>query len=113
MHLRSRPSYARDKYRRQRRDFVHANAWPIIVLACLTAGAVLVPLYPTSPADQVRHILADSGSKLIFLAGQTEWERVESVRAELPDLQDVVSFTTIPGTEVETGRPAMRAILFR
>lgn len=39
--------------------------WVIADLAALAAGAVTVPIYPTIPAAQVAHILADSGAKAI------------------------------------------------
>ncbi len=39
--------------------------WVIFDLAALAAGAVTVPVYPTLPASQVAHILADSGAKVL------------------------------------------------
>ena len=39
--------------------------WAIADLAILAAGAVVVPIYPTLPAAQVAHILADSGAKAV------------------------------------------------
>ena len=45
--------------------------WSIADFACLSVGAVVVPIYPTSTPDQVRHIVADSAAVLVFVEGQT------------------------------------------
>lgn len=41
-------------------------AWAVADLAVLAAGGVVVPVYPTSSATQIRHILADSGAVAAF-----------------------------------------------
>lgn len=71
--------------------------WSLVDLACLSAGLVSVPLYPTSTPEQVRHILADSGCRMVFLAGATEADKLAVVRAELPEVEAVVSFAPTPG----------------
>lgn len=50
--------------------------WSLVDLACAAATLVSVPLYPTSTPDQVRHIIGDSGAKLIFAAGQAELDKL-------------------------------------
>ncbi|MCW5954138.1 MAG: long-chain fatty acid--CoA ligase, partial [Propionibacteriaceae bacterium] len=65
--------------------------WTLVDLACLTAGLVVVPLYPTSTPDQAEHILADSGCRLLFVDGAERRQRI--VDAHLPALERVVSFT--------------------
>ena len=72
--------------------------WTLVDLACLTAGLVVVPLYPTSTPDQAEHILADSGCRLLFVDGAERWQRIAA--AELPALERVVGFT--PGEELPT-----------
>jgi long-chain acyl-CoA synthetase len=66
--------------------------WTLTDLACASAGLVSVPLYDTSTADQARHILADSGARMVFVAGDEELAKVAEVRAELPAMERVVSF---------------------
>ncbi|HRS15606.1 MAG TPA: long-chain fatty acid--CoA ligase [Thermoanaerobaculaceae bacterium] len=44
--------------------------WHVVDFACHLLGAVLVPLYSTLPASQVRYIVADSGSKLLLVSGK-------------------------------------------
>ena len=53
--------------------------WQQIDFAILTAGAVTVPLYATSTVDQIRHIVNDSGSMMIF-CGEAEAERVNEAK---------------------------------
>ena len=66
--------------------------WTLVDLACASAGLVSVPLYATSTADQAAHILADSGCRVAFVAGETELAKLEVIRAQLPVLEQVVVF---------------------
>ena len=66
--------------------------WTLVDLACACARLVSVPLYATSTADQAAHILADSGCRLAFVAGETELAKLDAVRAQLPVLERVVVF---------------------
>lgn len=70
--------------------------WSIADFACLSVGAVVVPIYPTSTPDQVRHIVADSAAVLVFVEGQTELDRVEEVWGDLPGLRQAVVFDPYP-----------------
>lgn len=77
--------------------------WTEVDFACLSVRAVSVPVYATSTADQVRHIVADAGASLAIVAGQSELDRVVAVWDDLPDLRAVITFdaTTLPeGREV-------------
>lgn len=44
--------------------------WHVVDFASHLLGAVLVPLYSTLPASQVRYIVADSGSRLLLVSGK-------------------------------------------
>lgn len=76
--------------------------WSLVDLACLSAGLVVVPLYPTSTPEEIRHILGDSGCRLAFIAGESEWVRLQPMMAELPELRRVVSFTAVGDPAVTT-----------
>jgi long-chain acyl-CoA synthetase len=76
--------------------------WTMVDLACATAGVVSVPLYPSSSPDQVRHILADSGCRLAFVAGRTEVDKLAEVRSDLPGLERVVSFADVTEEDITT-----------
>ena len=65
-------------------------AWHVIDFACHLRGAILVPLFSTLTAAQVRYIFADSGCKLVFAEGAEQLHKVASVRAELVALEHLV-----------------------
>lgn len=65
--------------------------WVSVDLAALGMGAVVVPLYPTSSADEIEHVLSDSGSRAIAVNGEENLNKVCAVAARLPDLQTIVT----------------------
>jgi len=71
--------------------------WSLVDFACAEAGLVSVPLYATSTAEQVRHIVRDSGSKLIFVDGAGRAAMLTELRPELAELDDVIALTPVEG----------------
>ena len=67
--------------------------WTLFDYAIWFAGAVTVPVYETSSADQVRHILRDSGARAVVAEGPEHVSRVAQVRGDLDDLHHVWSIT--------------------
>ncbi len=63
--------------------------WTLLDYAIWTAGAVTVPIYETSSAEQIRWILADSGAVACIAETAAHLATVESLRAELPDLREL------------------------
>ena len=63
--------------------------WTLIDYAIWAAGAVTVPVYETSSADQVQWILSDSGARAVFAETDDHVSLIDGVRAELPDLESV------------------------
>ena len=58
--------------------------WTVADFALFTVGAVVVPIYETSSAEQVQWILSDSGAKAIFVESAEHAALVESVRDQDP-----------------------------
>ncbi len=89
--------------------------WPIIDFAILSVGALTVPIYETSSAEQVRHVLSDSGAVLVFAETDAHADKVEQLKGDLPDLRTVVriesSVTAGLGELAETGKSTDRAEL--
>lgn len=69
--------------------------WSITDLALLSIRAVVVPLYPTSTPDQIRHILADSGVVFAFVETADLQQRVAEVWPDLPLLRGSWTFTDV------------------
>jgi long-chain acyl-CoA synthetase len=74
--------------------------WAIADFACLALGVVDVPIYPTLLADQIAPLLADSGSRVLFLSTRAQYDKIASIRAARP-LEHVVIMDeeSLPGTE--------------
>ncbi|MEC3918600.1 AMP-dependent synthetase/ligase [Nocardia sp. CDC160] len=56
-------------------------AWALLDLAALAIGAVVVPVYPTSSAAQIEHILRDSGSTYFAAETGADAERLSAAGA--------------------------------
>ncbi|MBS2534235.1 long-chain fatty acid--CoA ligase [Catenulispora sp. NF23] len=59
--------------------------WTLLDFALFEAGAVVVPVYETSSAEQVEWILSDSGAVAVFAETSANAEAVESARAGVAD----------------------------
>ena len=77
--------------------------WILVDLAAQTIGVVTVPIYPTLPAPQVRHILADSGARVAVVSDRIQAAKVQEVRHLLPALELVVIID--PGTPANAADP--------
>lgn len=93
-----------DQVRRLARGFVAAGVeigdrvaimsctryeWTLTDFALWTAGAVPVPVYETSSAEQVSWILNDSGAVAIVVEDPNHMALVTGIREEVPRLRDV------------------------
>ena len=63
--------------------------WSLVDYAILTAGAITVPIYPTSSLEQLEWILGDSGAVAAVVENDDHAEMVATVRAGLPALARV------------------------
>jgi long-chain acyl-CoA synthetase len=61
--------------------------WTLCDYAIWTAGAVTVPVYETSSAEQVQWNLGDSGAVAVVLETSSHQATFDSVRDQLPDLK--------------------------
>jgi long-chain acyl-CoA synthetase len=79
--------------------------WCVIESAIFVAGAVLVPIYDTSSAEQVWWILADSGAKAVFVESL---DHAKTVAEVVPRLHDPITVWGIDagdlGRVVDGGR---------
>ncbi len=61
--------------------------WTLIDYAIWTAGAVTVPIYETSSADQVEWILSDSGAVAFFFETDTHKAAYDEISSRLPEVK--------------------------
>ncbi len=66
--------------------------WALCDYGSLMSGLAVVTVYPTLPADQVGYIIRDSGSVAVFAEDREQLEKLNSIRAELPGLREVILF---------------------
>ena len=64
--------------------------WPIVDLATLGLGAVLVPIYPTLTAPQTRMILDDSGARVLVVSTAAQLTKLREVLASLPAIEHII-----------------------
>ena len=64
--------------------------WTLVDYAIWTAGAVTVPIYETSSAEQVQWNLGDSGAVAVVLETAAHQATYDEVTAQLPDLRTVL-----------------------
>ncbi|MGW8725298.1 AMP-dependent synthetase/ligase [Streptomyces sp. NPDC055808] len=81
--------------------------WTYAHFACLAAGAVVVPVYPTAGDEEAAWVLADSAAKAVLCEGPAEAARVEGLRGKLPELGHVLLMT---GEEAAAGEPGGPAV---
>jgi long-chain acyl-CoA synthetase len=91
--------------------------WAITDFASLAIGVVNVPIYPTLTAEQTADLLADSGSRVVFVSTRAQYEKVAAQRGRtclerivaMDELSgesgaDAISFASL--MPVESGMPA-------
>ncbi|WP_204806102.1 AMP-dependent synthetase/ligase [Mycobacterium riyadhense] len=67
--------------------------WPILDYAILSVGAVTVPIYETSSAEQVRWVLQDSEAVVAFAESDAHAAMVNELAGDLPALRHVLQIT--------------------
>ena len=93
--------------------------WTLLDYAIWFAGAITVPIYETSSAEQVHWILQDSGTKAVLAEGPAHVARIAETRSALAELNHVWSFADnavdvltrlgadVPDEEIEKRRTSL------
>lgn len=71
--------------------------WNIMDVAVLQIGCQTVPIYPTISAEDYAYILNHSESKYCFVSDEVVYQKLMSVKNEIPLLEDIYSFNEIEG----------------
>jgi len=66
--------------------------WILADLAINSAGAATTAVYPSTVADEVEYILADSESRIVFAEDDEQIAKLRAKRSELPNVSAVVTF---------------------
>ena len=77
--------------------------WILADLAIMCAGAATTTVYPSTMADDVAYILADSESRVVFVEDAQQMAKLVEKRPELPHLTTVVVFDDVDRGGAATG----------
>jgi long-chain acyl-CoA synthetase len=64
--------------------------WHTADFAITGAGGVTVPIYFNESAERIIYILKHCGAKFVFAAGAAQMHKLQAVRAQLPELEQIV-----------------------
>ena len=82
--------------------------WVYADLAISCAGGATTTVYPSTGAEDVAFILADSGSRIVFAEDDTQIDKLRAQRARMPGLERVVTFDGTPDGEWVLGLEDLR-----
>lgn len=85
--------------------------WVVADQAALGLGATVVPLYTTSGVDETRHVLNDSGTKLVAVNGREMVEKLIALAPSTPAVGGIIAMH--PGAEsrpASNGTPAITTL---
>ena len=71
--------------------------WHICDIGVLQTGAQNVPIYPTITAEDYEYILNHSESIYCFVSDEEVFEKLNSIKNNVPKLKEIYSFNTITG----------------
>jgi long-chain acyl-CoA synthetase len=75
--------------------------WTLCDFALASLGAVVVPIYLQSSADDTEHIASHSGARVAISEGADETQRIRDLASSLPELELVVQIE--PGGDLTLG----------
>ena len=64
--------------------------WVVVDFGILSAGAATTTVYPTTNAEDVAFIVANSGSRVVVAENQTQVDKLVEHRSEIPAVEKVV-----------------------
>lgn len=73
--------------------------WCVMDIGALQTGAQTVPIYPTISAEDYEYILNHSESMYCFVSDKEVYDKVMSIKNNVPSLKEVYTFDTITGAK--------------
>jgi len=84
--------------------------WMWVDYSILCAGGVTVCIYPTLSEEEIKFILNDSGSKLVYVYDESLLVKVLNVKSQVPSLKKIVLMTgSAPANNDVTDLASLRA----
>ena len=73
--------------------------WLITDLAVQQAGAILVPIYPTTNPLEIEFIFNDAQVKYVFVSSEDLLDKIKGVKAKIPSLKGIYTYNHIAGAD--------------
>jgi long-chain acyl-CoA synthetase len=64
--------------------------WSYVDMAATSAGAVVVPIYPTNSPEECLWVISDSGATTIVCENEEQCAKIAAIRDEVPQLKTVI-----------------------
>ncbi|MBP7155458.1 MAG: long-chain fatty acid--CoA ligase [Flavobacteriales bacterium] len=74
------------------------SEWAIVDQAILRIGAISVPIYPTSSAEDYAYVLEHSASTVFFVSNADLLAKAIEAKKTCPQLRNIYTFDKVPGT---------------
>lgn len=71
--------------------------WNLMDHGTLQAGGIDIPIYPTMTPDDYVYILNHSESRFCFVSNAELFEKVSSIKDQVPSLEAIYTFEDVPG----------------
>jgi len=69
--------------------------WHLLDLGILSAGGIVVPIYPSYPPNEIEFIFNHSESSIIIVEDEVQLQKVIKVQNKLSNLKNIISIETI------------------
>jgi long-chain acyl-CoA synthetase len=66
--------------------------WTMTDVATLCLGGITVPIYTSLSPEQVKYIIKDSDAKVVVCSNEELWDKVRTVKSELPLVSHFITF---------------------
>ncbi len=73
------------------------SEWNFVDLGLLQLGCVDVPIYPNISLSEYEYILNNSGAKIIFVANEDLYSKIDSLRKKVSTITDIYTFDKLEG----------------
>ncbi len=86
--------------------------WSYVDMAATSAGAVVVPIYPTNSPEECLWVISDSEAGTIVVENDEQLAKIEAIREQLPALRTIIMIEPSVARNADErldGRPAIVA----
>ncbi len=73
--------------------------WNCLDIAIQQVGAIVIPIYPNISTKDYRYIFNDAKIKIAFLGTEELFEKISSIRTEIPSLEEVYTYDKVKGAK--------------